>query len=151
MTEQEEKLKFAEAMISANMNPLEAGQLVHPANFNRAAQIASMWHNDAEVKSLIAQIKKAEQIETGVSEDEKYVEEKLKHIIENCPHADDRIKALDKLMELKGLSKKPQTGPAVQVVIPRAIEVPTHGTDEEWEAAAAKQQRELLNVSRSRH
>lgn len=151
MTEQEEKVKFAEAMISANMNPLEAGQLVHPANFNRAAQIASMWHNDAEVKSLIAQIKKAAQAETGVSEDEKYVEEKLKHIIENCPHADDRIKALDKLMELKGLSKKPQTGPAVQVVIPRAIEVPTHGTDEEWEAAAAKQQRELLNVSRSRH
>ncbi len=151
MTEQEEKLKFAEAMISANMNPLEAGQLVHPANFNRAAQIASMWHNDAEVKSLIAQIKKAAQAETGVSEDEKYVEEKLKHIIENCPHADDRIKALDKLMELKGLSKKPQTGPAVQVVIPRAIEVPTHGTDEEWEAAAAKQQRELLNVSRNRH
>ena len=151
MTEQEEKLKFAEAMISANMNPLEAGQLVHPANFNRAAQIASMWHNDAEVKSLIAQIKKAEQIETGVTEDEKYVEEKLKQIIENCPHADDRIKALDKLMELKGLSKKPQTGPAVQVVIPRAIEVPTHGTNEEWEAAAAAQQRELLNVSRSRH
>ena len=151
MTEQEEKLKFAEAMISANMNPLEAGQLVHPANFNRAAQIASMWHNDAEVKSLIAQIKKAKQIETGVTEDEKYVEEKLKQIIENCPHADDKIKALDKLMELKGLSKKPQNGPAVQVVIPRAIEVPTHGSDEEWEAAAAKQQRELLNVSRSRH
>ena len=71
MTEQEEKVKFAEAMISANMNPLEAGQLVHPANFNRAAQIASMWHNDAEVKSLIAQIKKAAQAETGVSEDEK--------------------------------------------------------------------------------
>ena len=151
MTEQEEKRKFAEAMISANMNPLEAGQLVHPANFNRAAQIASMWHNDAEVKSLIAQIKKAKQIETGVTEDEKYVEEKLKQIIENCPHADDKIKALDKLMELKGLSKKPQNGPAVQVVIPRAIEVPTHGTNEEWEAAAAAQQRELLNVSRSRH
>ena len=151
MTEQEEKLKFAEAMISANMNPLEAGQLVHPANFNRAAQIASMWHNDAEVKSLIAQIKKAEIAETGISEDEKYVEEKLKEIIETSRFADDKIKALDKLMDLKGLSKKPQSGPAVQVVIPRAIEVPTHGTNEEWEAAAAAQQRELLNVSRSRH
>ena len=101
MTEQEEKRKFAEAMISANMNPLEAGQLVHPANFNRAAQIASMWHNDAEVKALIAEIKKAEHAETGISEDEKYVEEKLKEIIEACPHVDDRIKALDKLMELK--------------------------------------------------
>ena len=151
MTEQEEKRKFAEAMISANMNPLEAGQLVHPANFNRAAQIASMWHNDAEVKSLIAEIKKAEIAESGVSEDEKYVEEKLKEIIENARFPDDRIKALDKLMDLKGLSKKPQSGPAVQVVIPRAIEVPTHGTNEEWEAAAAAQQRELLNVSRSRH
>ena len=151
MTESEEKAAFAQAMLSANMNPLEAGQLVHPANFNRAAQIASMWHNDAEVKAMIATLKKAEIAESGVSEDERYVEEKLKEIIENARFPDDRIKALDKLMELKGLAKKPQTGPAVQVVIPRAIEVPTHGTDEEWEAAAAKQQRELLNVSRSRH
>ena len=151
MTELEEKSAFAQAMISANMNPLEAGQLVHPANFNLAAQIASMWHNDPEVKSLIAEIKKAAVEESGVSEDERYVEEKLKDIIENCSFADDRIKALDKLMELKGLAKKPQNGPTVQVVIPRAIEVPTHGTNEEWEAAAAAQQRELLNVSRSRH
>ena len=151
MTESEEKAAFAQAMVSANTNPLEAGQLVHPGNFNRAAQIASMWHNDAEVKSLIAEIKKAEIAESGVSEDEKYVEEKLKEIIENARFPDDRIKALDKLMDLKGLSKKPQNGPAVQVVIPRAIEVPTHGTNEEWEAAAAQQQRELLNVSRSRH
>ena len=60
MTESEEKAAFAQAMISANMNPLEAGQLVHPANFNRAAQIASMWHNDAEVKAMIAELKKAE-------------------------------------------------------------------------------------------
>ena len=151
MTESEEKAAFAQAMISANMNPLEAGQLVHPANFNRAAQIASMWHNDAEVKSLIAEIKKAEIAESGVSEDEKYVEEKLKEIIETARFHDDKIKALDKLMDLKGLSKKPQSGPAVQVVIPRAIEIPTHGTNEEWEAAAAAQQRDLLNVSRSRH
>ena len=151
MTESEEKAAFAQAMVSANMNPLEAGQLVHPGNFNRAAQIASMWHNNAEVKSLIAEIKKAEIAELGVSEDEKYVEEKLKEIIETARFHDDKIKALDKLMDLKGLSKKPQSGPAVQVVIPRAIEVPTHGTDEEWEAAAAQQQRELLNVSRSRH
>ena len=151
MTESEEKAAFAQAMVSANTNPLEAGQLVHPGNFNRAAQIASMWHNDAEVKSLIAEIKKAEIAESGVSEDEKYVEEKLKEIIETARFHDDKIKALDKLMDLKGLSKKPQSGPAVQVVIPRAIEVPTHGTNEEWEAAAAQQQRELLNVSRSRH
>jgi hypothetical protein len=58
MTESEEKAAFASAMVSTNMNPLEAGQLVHPANFNRAAQIASMWHNDAEVKALVIKIKK---------------------------------------------------------------------------------------------
>ena len=151
MTETDEKAAFAQAMISANLNPLEAGQLVHPGNFNRAAQIASMWHNDAEVKAMIADIKKAQIAESGISEDEKYVEEKLKEIIETARFHDDKIKALDKLMDLKGLSKKPLSGPAVQVVIPRAIEVPTHGTIEEWEAAAAAQQRELLNVSRSRH
>ena len=151
MTETEEKAAFAQAMISANMNPLEAGQLVHPANFNRAAQIASMWHNDAEVKALIAELKKAELAEKGISENEKYAEEKLKEIVENSSFPKDRIDALGKLIDIWGLSKKPQSGPAVQVVIPRAIEVPTHGTNEEWEAAAAQQQRELLNVSRSRH
>lgn len=151
MTESEEKAAFAQAMISANMNPLEAGQLVHPANFNRAAQIASMWHNDAEVKAMIAELKKAELAEKGISENEKYAEEKLKEIVENSSFPKDRIDALGKLIDIWGLSKKPQSGPAVQVVIPRAIEVPTHGTNEEWEAAAAAQQRELLNVSRSRH
>jgi hypothetical protein len=154
MNELEEKTAFAQAMISAKMNPLEAGQLVHPCNFARAAQIASMWHNDAEVKEIISELKNAEIEESGISEDEKYVEEKLKEIIENSRglYADEtKIKALDKLMELKGLSKKPQNGASVQVVIPRAIEIPTHGTNEEWENAAAQQQRELLNVSRSRH
>lgn len=151
MTESEEKIAFAKAMISANGNALEAGQLVHPTSFNRAAQIASMWHNDAEVKSFIDEFKQAELAESGISEDERYIEEKLKEIIEHASMPDDRIKALGKLMELKGLEKKPQTGPAVQVVIPRAIEIPTHGSDGDWEAAAAKQQKELLDVSRSKH
>lgn len=101
MTESEEKAAFAQAMISANMNPLEAGQLVYPANFNRAAQIASMWHNDAEVKAMIAELKKAEHAETGISEDEKYVEEKLKEIIEACPHAAGSIRVHKKRSEVK--------------------------------------------------
>ena len=96
----EEKAAFAEAMISANMNPLEAGQLVHPANFNRAAQIASMWHNDAEVKAMIAELKKAEIAESGVSEDERYVEEKLKEIIADQLNVDaDSITAESRFKE----------------------------------------------------
>ena len=152
MNESEEKAAFAKAMLSTNLNPLEAGQLVHPANFNRAAQIASMWHNDVEVKQLIAEIKKAELAESGISENEKYAEEKLKEIVENSTFPKDRIDALGKLIDIWGLSKKPQTSQqTVNVIMPRAIEVPTHGSDDEWETAAATQQDGLLNVSRSRH
>lgn len=152
MDEQEEKRKFAEALLSCGKNPLEAGQLVHPHNFNRAAQIASLWHNDPVVKKLIREIEKESIEETGQSEIEIYVESRLKEIIEsNKVYPEDKIKALDKLMSLHSLHKKPDNALNVSVVVPKVIEVTNYGTDEEWEAAAVQQQRELKNVSRTRH
>jgi len=152
MTEQEEKLAFAKAMIATGMlNPLQAGQLVHPCNLNRAAEIASKWHSDKEVLTLIECLKKEEKAKSPISEDEKYVERELKLIIEKSQYEDYKIKALDKLMELKGLSKKPQTGVSVNITQPRAIEVPTYKNDGDWEKAALKQQQELLRVSRSKN
>ena len=152
MTEPEEKLKFAEAMISANMNPLEAGQLVHPANFNRAAQIASMWHNDAEVKTLIAEIKKAEIAESGKDDDDVYLEEKLKQAVESADTWRDRIRAIEIYAEVKGKKRKEVPSQNVTVLIPKVIAASDYSTDKEkWESDLLAQQRELQNVSRSKH
>ena len=152
MTEQEEKAAFAQAMISANMNPLEAGQLVHPANFNRAAQIASMWHNDAEVKAMIAELKKAEIAESGKDDDDVYLEEKLKHAVESADTWRDRIRAIEIYAEVKGKKKKEAPSQNVTVLIPKVIAASDYSTDAvKWESDLLAQQRELQNVSRSKH
>jgi len=36
-------------------------------------------------------------------------------------------------------------------VIPKVIEVDKYGSDDDWEQAVARQQKELLDVTRSRH
>ena len=152
MTEQEEKVKFAEAMISANMNPLEAGQLVHPGNFNRAAQIASMWHNDAEVKAMIAELKKAAAVETGEDEDDVYLKEKLKEAIEGADSWRERINAMNLYAEIKGKKKKEAPSQNVTVLMPKVIAASDYSTDAvKWESDLLAQQRELQNVSRSKH
>ena len=152
MTESEEKAAFAQAMISANMNPLEAGQLVHPANFNRAAQIASMWHNDAEVKAMIAELKKAEIAESGKDDDDVYLEEKLKHAVESADNWRDRIRAIEIYAEVKGKKKKEAPSQNVTVLIPKVIAASDYSTDAvKWESDLLAQQRELQNVSRSKH
>lgn len=152
MTESEEKAAFAQAMISANMNPLEAGQLVHPANFNRAAQIASMWHNDAEVKAMIAELKKAEIAESGKDDDDVYLEEKLKHAVESADTWRDRIRAIEIYAEVKGKKKKEAPSQNVTVLIPKVIAASDYSTDAvKWESDLLAQQRELQNVSRSKH
>ena len=152
MTESEEKAAFAQAMISANMNPLEAGQLVHPANFNRAAQIASMWHNDAEVKAMIAELKKAEIAESGKDDDDVYLEEKLKQAVESADTWRDRIRAIEIYAEVKGKKRKEAPSQNVTVLIPKVIAASDYSTDKEkWESDLLVQQLELQNVSRSKH
>jgi hypothetical protein len=134
------------------MNPLEAGQLVHPANFNRAAQIASMWHNDAEVKALIVEIKKAEVAESGKDDDDVYLEEKLKQAVESADTWRDRIRAIEIYAEVKGKKKKEAPSQNVTVLIPKVIAASDYSTDKEkWETDLLAQQRELQNVSRSKH
>jgi len=82
---------------------------------------------------------------------EDYIEKKLKEIIECAEMDGDKINAIGKLMQLKGLSRKPKTDTSVQIIMPSAIEIPAYGSASEWEKVAAAQQLELFNVSRAKH
>lgn len=151
MTEAEEKAEFARAMISTGGNPLESGQLVYPANFNMAAHAAHRLHSDPEVLQLIAEFKKAKQEESGISDEEAYAEEMLRDIIENSIDREIKLKAIGLFMELKGISKKPQTSNNLNVIVPRAIEVPYFQEVSEWEKGLASNQKTLKDESTSRH
>lgn len=149
LTEEEAKLLFASYLLKNPNDPFKAALMLCPNDTQRALWVANFWVND---KDVLAEQKRILD-ESGVSEDELYIETKLKEIIENCPFADDKIKALEKLMDLKGLSKKPVAvnNTNIAIVQPKAIEVPVYASLESWEAEASTQQTELLNVSRSRH
>jgi len=82
---------------------------------------------------------------------EHYIEKKLKEIIECAEMDGDKINAIGKLMQLKGLSRKPKTDTSVQIIMPSAIEIPAYGSASEWEKVAADQQLELFNASRAKH
>lgn len=152
MKEKEEKLAFAKAMISANMNPLQAGQLVHPFNFNRAAQIASMWHCDPEITKLIKEIDKSKAEENGKDADDVYIEAKLKEAVENADTWKDRIRAIEVYAEVKGKKKKETPSNSMTVLMPKVISASDYSNDrEKWESDLITQQTELQNASRTRH
>lgn len=157
--ESEEKAAFAALLLKTPNEPFKAALALFPDNTSRALWVANHWVADPEVLAAQKNLKDTLGEFAGLADKS----ELARSIWERMqgtqtadgrtipPTADDFAKLAKLYAEVRGFIEKPQTGPAVQVIVPRAIEVPTHGTAEEWEAAAAKQQRELLDVSRSRH
>lgn len=147
MSNLDEKEEFAQAMLKTDMNPLQAGEMVYPDNFNEAARCASQLQFDPEVRRRIEQLKNEARADRGVSNDEDFIEVELKRLISKSKNEEVVLKALKQLAELKGVDKpKPQS----QVVLPGVIEVPVYQDRDAWETATAEQQKELLNVARSR-
>lgn len=157
--ESEEKAAFAALLLKTPTEPFKAALALFPDNTSRALWVANHWVNDPEV--LAAQKRNKEEFGefAGLADKVDLARDIWQRMQgtttpdgrQIIPSPDDYAKLAKLYAEVRGFIEKPQTGPAVQVVFPRAIEVPTHGSNEDWEAAAAKQQRELLDVSRSRH
>lgn len=159
MTEQEEKAKFAELLLKPNSEPFKVALELFPENTSKALWIANNWPHDTEVVEIQAKLKlelgefaglydKAELLR-AIQRRMEGLQTESGRIIP--PSADDFAKLAKLYAEMMAFIEKPQTGPAVQVIIPRAIEVPVYNSMEEWEADAQTQQRDLQNVSRSRH
>lgn len=158
MTEQEEKAAFAALLLKMPNDPFKAAlELV--SDTTRALRIAMEWPKDPIVKAETERLTEGEgalSFLPGKGELLRDIWDRMQGQVGAAgtiikPTPDDYAKLAKLYAEVRGFIEKPQSGPAVQVIIPRAIEVPTHGTDEQWESAAATQQRELLDVSRSRH
>jgi hypothetical protein len=158
MTEAEEKKEFA-ALLIREVDPFKVGNILFPENINRALKVANFWPNDPEVKAEIAKLKKESggiaclPDKTDLARD---IWVKMQGMI--LPNgtvvpllADDYAKLAKLYAEVRGFIDKTPAATNVNVILPKAIEVPTFNSDEEWATAAEKQQREILNVSRSKH
>lgn len=156
--EAEEKAAFAVLLLKTPNEPFKAAIALFPDNTPRALWVANHWVADPEVLAAIEAIK-ADKGEMAFLPTKAELAKDIWDRMQGKrpdgsivpPSPDDYAKLAKLYADIRNFIEKPATGPAVTVVIPRAIEVPTHGTDDQWELAAEKQQTELLNVSRSRH
>lgn len=147
MTEAEEKGKFAELLLKHPNDPFKAALILFPDNTNRALMVASQWPFDSEVIAARNELNEDDflpsKADLARSIWERMQNERLT--------ADDYTKLGKLYADIRGFIQKASTNVSVEAVFPRAIEVPTHGTNDQWEVAAEQQQKDLLNVSRSRH
>ncbi len=156
----EEKLKFAELLLKTPDEPFKAALALFPDDVSRALWVAAHWPADPDVKAaqeealadsgslsfLPSKAELARDIWQRM-QGTKTVEGRL-----ISPDADDYAKLAKLYAEVMNFIEKPSITTNVNnVIVPKVIEIPNYGTAEEWENAATKQQRELLNVSRSRH
>lgn len=150
----EEKVKFARLLLSEK-DAFKAALLLYPDDTSHALWVADNWANDEEVLAYVATHDSIDALpsKTQLARD---IWERMQGIaLSNGkisrPTADDYVKLAKLYADVRGFIEKPQMNSNVTVVVPKAIEVPTYESDAAWEKAAAKQQQELISVSRSRH
>lgn len=157
--EPEEKAAFA-ALLLTERDPFKAALTLFPSNINRALRVATEWTHDPVVRAEQARIKESGGAmsllpdKAALAAD---IWDKMQGPIQPNgtrmpPSPDDYTKLAKLYADVRGFIEK--SAPIINnnnVIVPKVIEVHNHGTDEDWEVAAERQQQELLNVSRSRH
>lgn len=152
MTPQEEtaaKKRYAAALVRTP-DPFAAALELYPEDTKTAAWIAKYWSKDPEVLAEKDTLKTAMSGKEGLPDKvdlSRAIWDRM-----NGPCLPDDFAKLAKIFaEVNGMIEK-QTTPTVvaQIIIPKVIEIPNHGTDSDWEAVAEKQQKDLLSVSRSK-
>lgn len=153
-----EKLIFAEYLARQPKDAFGAGLAAWPNNVNMAAYCARYWPSDPLVQQEIQRLQASQGPGYGLADKgellrliwERMTAERLADGSVNVLAPDDLVKLAKLYAEVRGYIERPAATPLVNVSVPRAIEVPVHESDEAWERAAQKQQRELLHVSRDR-
>uniref|UniRef100_A0AAU7YTF4 Terminase small subunit n=1 Tax=Stenotrophomonas phage vB_SmaS_QH3 TaxID=3229738 RepID=A0AAU7YTF4_9CAUD len=155
--ESEEKAAYA-ALLLKERDPFKAALQLFPDNTNRALWVANHWPNDDEVKAEQTRLSNEEGDSFLLSKREflQDIEQRMRGTVYPngavIPPTPEEYAKLAKLYaDVRGFIEKPQTNVNVNNIMQRVVEVPVFQSESEWEAAAAKQQRELLNNARTRH
>ena len=156
-SESKEKAAYA-ALLLREREPFKAALVLFPNNTNRALWVASNWPNDDEVKAEKLRLS-AEDVDSFLLSKREFlqdIEQRMRGTIYSngavVPPTPEEYAKLAKLYaDVRGFIEKPQTNVNVNNIVHRVVEVPVFGSEEDWEAAASKQQWELLENARSRH
>jgi len=158
LKESEEKAAYA-ALLLKERDPFKAALALFPNNTNRALWVANHWPNDAEVKAEQARL-------TEEAGDMAFLPGKadlardiwqrmqgttLPNGVTIPPTPEEYAKLAKLYADVRGFIEKPQTNVNVTTNVNRVVEMPVFANESEWEAEAARQQRELLENARTRN
>ncbi len=156
--ESEEKAAYA-ALLLKERDPFKAALQLFPDNTNRALWVANHWPIDAEVKAEQERL-------MGEDDGSSFLPSKaelardiwqrmqgttLANGVAIPPTPEEYAKLAKLYADVRGFIEKPQTNVNVTTNVQRVVEVPVFQSESEWENAAARQQRELLENARTRH
>lgn len=157
--ELKEKAEYA-ALLLKERDPFKAALALFPENTNRALWIANHWPKDDVVKAEQTRIN-AEIGEMGflpgkgdLARDiwQRMQGTTLPNGVTVPPTPEEYAKLAKLYADVRGFIEKPQTNVSVNNnITQRVVEMPVFASEGEWEAQAAKQQRELLDNARTRH
>lgn len=153
--EDENKTAFAVEFLKSPNDAFKAALNVFPSDTGRALRAAHEWPKDAFV--LAEQERLSSEHGEGAflptkSDLSRAIWERLTPTegVNRVSH-DDFVKLARLYAEVRSFIVKPETNVNVAVTTNKVMVVKDLGSNEEWEMKAAKQQRELVNVSTSRH
>jgi hypothetical protein len=160
MEQRAEKTAFAELLLSMPSEPFKAALQIFPdpKSVGYALWVSDFWPKDPFVKAEMERISKRDPYE-GVATKADLLKLLQHRMYEGTQLPDGRVvkptplelTAMMKLFaEMQGMIEKPAAGQTLNLTLPRAIEVPVHASDDNWEEEAKRQQHELLAVSRNR-
>lgn len=153
MTEQEKpdlakRAAYAAFLVRVKGDHHEAGILTYPDDEYLAMRCAVEWRFDDFVIAEYERLLKEGQDLPGKIDLQRSLWDKLQGM-----QGDDYLKAAKLYAEISGFIEKPaavQVNNTNKVVIPKMIQAPNF-TPDEWQAQAAKQQKESLQNADTRH
>lgn len=147
----EEKVRFAALLLRDPTDPFKAALTLTGNDTQRSLRIANFWPGDATVIAAQNGIAAEDELEMlpGKADLCRII---WKRATREGIVDEDFVKVAKLYAEVRGYIAKPDNSVSVNLGVTNNVMVVTDmGTDEEWERKTAQQQRDLLNVSTSRH
>lgn len=147
MSDLDYKKRFAELLLKTPGDPFPCANAIFPGNIQRAMHAAMNWPADPEVIALMNDMQ-GEEGEMSFLPTKADLGRLVWDMAKNTSlDVDDRIKAAKLYAEIRGFVEKAPTGPIVNVNQNRVMVIESHGSDDEWSAKLAHQQRTLKDVT----
>lgn len=147
MSDLEHKRRFAELLLKSPGDPFPCANALFPGNVQRAMHAAMNWPADPEVIAFMDDME-GEKGEMGFLPTKGDLGRLVWDMAKDTKlEVEDRIKAAKLYAEIRGFVEKPSTGPVVNISQNRVMVIESHGSDDEWSAALAQQQRTLKDVT----